>query len=412
MGSFFTNVQVHTGGRPAGEVHQAIVATLRAQAAAAGLEEDDALDDEVAERAIYLAPVGPQPWIAVYDSATEDQDTEILSDLGRQLSRVGSAAVTVLVHDSDVLEMRLFRGGQQEDRYNSYPDYFEEDPDAERQPVVGDAERWRPVLAPGATPDVLRAAWGTPTVFAEEIPRTLAPLLGWDPNRCGTGFRYLSEVADDVTGFTRLAFRPSAATVQGRPALWADGPPRFEQAGWSPEAHLPVGGTGHLSVSFRSAGGPGRGVQLVLWGPALDQGLIDARTVRLYWQGDACAWSRQEAPLQVGNAADGTGLRHARLEDVPIPAGLSEAALGHLPQKGPDVFPDHQSVERAFLEISRSTGLSARRLTDFWIATTIGVGPMLEGVKRGVAEVYIGIVPLENQAGQTSQTVTVTVGAD
>jgi hypothetical protein len=275
MGSFFTNVQVSTGERAAEEVRAGIVAALRERAREAGLEEDDSLSDEEAERVILIAPLGPEPWIAVYDEVAEGQDHDVLQELGAALSRAGNASVTVLVHDSDVLETHLYRSGVHVDRYNSYPNYGDEDPDKEREPVVGNAPLWQPVLTNGATPASLRAAWETHDTFAEDALARIAKQLGWSEERCMDGFRFRARahwvmdggrsptrVEPDLTGFTRLAFRPSAATAQGRPPLFAEGPPRFVQAAWSPELTVKVGGSETAHASFRNTGGAGQGTQV------------------------------------------------------------------------------------------------------------------------------------------------------
>ena len=211
MGAFFTNVQVYTGGRPHAAIREGIIGAVRAQAAAAGQAEDPSLEDVGDEddggRIVLIAPAGSEPWITVYDSATESQADEPLHDLGERLSRIGGAAVTVLVHDSDILQLRLYRGGAEADHYNSVPDYFEDVTDDERAAVAGQADRWAGLLAEGATPDALQAAWTTDVVFAEDLLRDVAALLGWDEERCSVGYRYLMEDEPDLDGFTRLAFR-------------------------------------------------------------------------------------------------------------------------------------------------------------------------------------------------------------
>jgi hypothetical protein len=133
MGSFFTNVQVFAGQRPVADVRAAIIAAIRQQAIAAGLEEDETIvDDEDAERVVTIGPAGSGSWIAVYDERTEDQDAESLRELGEALSQVGAAAVTVLVHDSDILQMQLYQQGAQVDAYHSYPNDYRDDPDEPR----------------------------------------------------------------------------------------------------------------------------------------------------------------------------------------------------------------------------------------------------------------------------------------
>ena len=55
--------------------------------------------------------------------AHRGQDPESLSELGAALSGSGAAAVTVLVHDSDILQLGLFQDGTELDRYDNYPNY-------------------------------------------------------------------------------------------------------------------------------------------------------------------------------------------------------------------------------------------------------------------------------------------------
>jgi len=124
MGSFFTNVQVFAGTAPRGredEIHGAIVASLRADAKAKGLSAASA--DEQADRTIFVGP--PGRWISVYDEASESQSLDVLDELAGTLSRAtGCPTLGILVHDSDVLILRLFEAGELRDAYNSQPAYF------------------------------------------------------------------------------------------------------------------------------------------------------------------------------------------------------------------------------------------------------------------------------------------------
>src|SRR4051812_20010499 len=94
VGGFFTNVQVHTGDRSPAEVREEIVGALRRWIASEGFVEDSGLADDDADRVILVAPAGPEPWIAVYDAATEDQDTDKLRALAELLSQHARAAVS------------------------------------------------------------------------------------------------------------------------------------------------------------------------------------------------------------------------------------------------------------------------------------------------------------------------------
>lgn len=212
MGAFFTNVQVHTGGRPAQQVHGEVIAALRARILRGPYVEVLAggRNGEVAaDRRVMVSQPGPEPWLAVFDEATEDQDIGALSDLACALSAaVGTAAVAVFVYDSEVLELRLCRGGAVVDAYSSMPEYFHEHlSHREREQLAGDEVLWRELLVSGATPAQLRAAWDDESAdFAEDVLQAVGLLLGFHPELCALGFTSANEVGDPAQ-FTRLSFR-------------------------------------------------------------------------------------------------------------------------------------------------------------------------------------------------------------
>src|SRR5215208_6221286 len=124
MGSFFTNVQVYVGDRPAHDLRSAIIGAMQRLVRDDGFVEVDP-DDATAERMLLIGPADATRWIAVYDSATEGQDQTQLDALAAALSTVSEgAAVGVLIHDSDVLELRLWHSGARLDSYSSSPDYY------------------------------------------------------------------------------------------------------------------------------------------------------------------------------------------------------------------------------------------------------------------------------------------------
>jgi hypothetical protein len=49
------------------------------------------------------------------------------------------------------------------------------------------------------------------------------------------------------------------------------------------------------------------------------------------------------------------------------------------------------------------------RFTELQFAAEVGVRIVLEGMKPGAAQLHIGVTPVENPDGQTSQTITVNV---
>ena len=76
MGSFITNIQVHTGEADAETLREKLIEAVRSFVLDGPLEE--APQRTEAHRTVAIGPAGPEPWLAVYDEATEDQDVEKL----------------------------------------------------------------------------------------------------------------------------------------------------------------------------------------------------------------------------------------------------------------------------------------------------------------------------------------------
>src|SRR5262245_11411353 len=130
MGSFLTNVQVHTGGADREAARKAVAEALQKLMPDQGYRPCAAGEDP--DREIVIASADKAPWISIYDQASEDQGGSH-ARLAQWCSKVMSTwAVSVLVHDSDVLEMKLFKDGRSLDEYCNSPGYFEgEDKEAE-----------------------------------------------------------------------------------------------------------------------------------------------------------------------------------------------------------------------------------------------------------------------------------------
>jgi hypothetical protein len=238
MGSFFDNIQVHVGAREPETQRQIIAATVRRLALAGPYVE---LDDPAIEpdHEIVIAPADDTPWIAVYGAYAEGPDAESRHQAAAALSAaVEGTAVTVMVYDSDVLEMRRYTEGNLVDAYSSDPDYFgifdsdnadddehvsEAAPAAANDDLAGHPERWRDLLASGHAPAELRAVWDERRIFAEETLAYAAELLGMDPARAGSYYQYMvtdgRQLGDDaVDGAIRLRFRLSQPPRYSIPA--------------------------------------------------------------------------------------------------------------------------------------------------------------------------------------------------
>ncbi|HEY3357474.1 MAG TPA: hypothetical protein VGQ83_29760 [Polyangia bacterium] len=313
MGSFFTNVQVFRGDHVTTD---ALVAALQEVAAAEGLVPAAAV--EAADRALVVAPAGPR-WLAIYDERTESQDVTALEALAAQSSRaLETVAVAVLVHDSDVLELRLYERGALVDRYCNRPDYFGKVSKKEKAAAAGHADRWQPLLAADATAEALRLAWAGTPLFVEDMLAKVAGLLGWGEGQSLVGYDSLAD-----TEFPRTTLRLRHAV---RP-VWEQevaGPPLFVWNGHTPELDLSVGDPLHVACGVRSAGGSGRGLDVLVQGAALDAGLVTIEHAELVQMRDEQACLIGDADF----AGPAGGDRVAHFPDVEIRSGLGGEASG------------------------------------------------------------------------------------
>lgn len=389
MGSFFTSVQVHTGGVPTQEARASVIELVRRWVVQSGYQEIAEADADEADRLVLVAPVDDTPWIAVYDEATEDQDARQLDGLAQALAAGGRAAVGVLVHDSDILQLRLCQDGQLADVFNSRPDYFDELSDQERARVAGQPERWRPVLADGATPDDLRLAWLQRPVRAEEVLSEVARLLRMNPRRCATGSHGLRRGEADTRGFSRLAFR-STALPHPLARLQSGGPPRLRAVGGQERRTFTVAAPFQdLAATAQSVGGPSRGLYVAVWGEAVEGGLVWPTTIHVVRRDERGHVAEDRVALLSPSTAERGAYWHATLEDFEIPRGFPEGA-----------------------ELRLGTGLPPRRLMAAQSAAWLGMVVAGEALLAGEGQVHLGFVPLGNpDHGGDGWTTQVTVAA-
>jgi hypothetical protein len=272
MGAFFTNIQVRAD---ASSNMDRLLELLTERATGEGMLRVDPSAE--ADRSIAIVP-GPR-WIAIYDEATEDQGPA-LADLAAFLSQSGcSQVVSVLVHDSDVASISLYEDGACIDSYCSDGGSSSNSAsggDALRS--TGKATAWEAAIAPGHSPQDLESCWNRQSTFAEDIVRETASLLGCPPNQATLGFNYLfDEPLPD--GAIVLSFQK--VRVEAQHPRTAERP-KMERVAWGlTEVHLAVEAKLHLYLTCRNNGGPGTGLDVVVWGSAIAQGLVSVDNLQL-----------------------------------------------------------------------------------------------------------------------------------
>jgi|GEM_PF-1969305 len=361
MGAFFTNVQVR------GASMDTLIAAIREAAGVIGGEVEEVDETASPDRTVLVLPPDEAGWIAIYDEATEDQ-SGALDVLAKLASSVGSHAVAVTVHDSDILALSLFERGKRIDRYDSAPDYYEANVSAtKRAALAGSPGKWRGVLPLDGGESVLEAAFATKEQFAERTLSRVAELLGWEHAK--TGYRYAVKDGDEMpAGTAALRFRDR---VRPDDELPFTGPPSFSMHGYGgtgKRMSYPIDQPLALSVAFRNQGGGGRGLAISAWGSALDEGLVVIERFELVWGSE-----RRRVMLEAARttSTDGRGVTAGEAPDLTFEAGTPS--------------PRPKSDLAAFLK-ARERGM-------------VHLHAHARCLKEGRGELWCGLVPRDNVEG-------------
>ena len=174
MGNFYTNYTLR------GPSQQAVAKALTGRSALVTPQQDGC--------------------VVVFDEQSDDQNSELISDLARNLSgELRCPVLAVLNHDDDILWYQLYLNGELADEYNSCPSYFDPGPDAEPcGPAGGDAQKLCAAFGASNVADVERILRKSSFdeggyVFAIERHAELARALGLPPFAVGGGFSYVSD---------------------------------------------------------------------------------------------------------------------------------------------------------------------------------------------------------------------------
>jgi len=171
MGAFFTNYHVR-----------------RADAAACA----KALTTLINSRAFVTD--SKNGWTTVYDEQSDSQDVEVLRGLAKSLSsKLETAVVAMMVHDSDIFVYLIYENGEIIDQFDSKPDYFGPASEAQKKEWRGDFTRLIPYAKKKASAQDFKRVAEKEIVFEEERAGEFSQLLGIDPSRSRTGFKYVQE---------------------------------------------------------------------------------------------------------------------------------------------------------------------------------------------------------------------------
>lgn len=380
----FTNIQVHTANRPSTEVRAALVKAVRQLFLDRSFVE--VTDCAEADRTIFIAPASPTLWIPVYDEAIGgDVSTEELVKVIQALSARLNTSVVGLSLCDHVLRMLFYRDGSLVDRFVSELDYDEPTAFEDDQPVPGHPELWQNLLAAGARSDDLQKVWNQADLDQPEGIEDLAALFGMQPDWTICDWvdveaRDTFEQFPRADEFTTLCFRLVSPPYYRRRS---ESSPAFASCGGTTALTFTVGqelfsGAGAtLSTGFRSTGKASHGVRIMLWGSAIELGLIEPRIARLSPPHRTYPPSFElrytDVPFVQGANEREKPTCQATAEDFEVPAGSADAEAGE----------------------SNQSGLSWHRIHDAFQLTQIYIYITGKAAAVGKGELYIGAMPLE-----------------
>jgi hypothetical protein len=363
MGAFFANIHVQSRDGQEIETHASLLSKIRELAKGKGLTE--ASDDGDASQIVIVGP--PGQWIAVYDSATEADPSE-LAALTRTLSRTTDwRALAALVHDSSKLFLFLYEAGKRLDEVGDKK--------------KGHAEKWMGFVSAERIP-ALGKAFRREDLFAEHTLLTIGALVGIDEESIATGCTYLRKYGTTPSGATTLLFRPDEIPAHERPAA---GPSRFVATAFDAAHLLSRGGRMSLSASVHNDGGASRGLSFIVHGPAIEAGLVEPESATLSNQ----QRRTEPRPFERKTLKSGREGFVAEFPEFEIPA-----AIGRLFTAPEGVSPGEWigQLQRQGIDLSRNQQRC-------FVSDVYG---FVDGrvLAVGKAAIYLSFVPLEAREGQ------------
>lgn len=289
MGAFFSNIQVKAAGASA---RDKLVNRVPEALSMLGFERTE----EPSDRAIIIVWNENSDWLTIYDEYGES-NADAMDQLAGELSRImDTYSVSNLVHDSDLLYMRLYDGGTSQDTYVNDVEMFNEMMGGNRK-RNGQAARWERLLPPDVTKKDLSKLWKEETIFAEDKLRELGRLFGWTAEDCSTGYRYWQEDAHHTVSNVRvLYFKDNNPKVSWN-LDWFDSDATELEMGvhqyyWECRSHEP----GDYVFSVVNIGPTATGLRVMVWGSAIDEGCFESVSIGLI---DAGPFSEADETTEV-----------------------------------------------------------------------------------------------------------------
>lgn len=268
MGTFLSNIQVFTGVQDSTKLLEELVLAVRNRLVGDEYEETD--NAESVDRSLILQ-ISSDRWISVYDQRLDEQDMDAMDTLGTSISAsAGVPAIGSLVHDSDLLFMRLYRNGRMADTIINDLDLFNEMFEGSRpRKRNGLPSKWAEVCSPGVNPAELKAIWEKERVFAEDALVLAAELLDIPTEAAMRGYETDSDFNQHKKVLhlrSKIRFTDHVEEINA---------PKLAFSSWNSFAAGDVGISSKVLYGLINQGQAFTGLDVLLWGTALEERLIE-----------------------------------------------------------------------------------------------------------------------------------------
>lgn len=147
MGTSLRHLHVYVQNLPMQDVSMQIASAVEQSLQQRGYETTT---EERAQKSVRIVSDASSSWISIYIHKSLGD----LAELEWALSQIGQPTLKIEVHDSDVLDLRLWIKGQEVDRFSDWANY-----DQFPRKQVGDATKWAKALPALISAEALQKAW-------------------------------------------------------------------------------------------------------------------------------------------------------------------------------------------------------------------------------------------------------------
>ena len=353
MGTSLSCVQVYIGDKQKNDTRDLVIETLRQRVLEGSFTEKARGEAKDSDRTVFVGPLGDAPWLTIFDSQGD------LRELAQRVSAaINGTAVFINLLDSDIVHLRRYSDGELVDDYCNAPhlyDGYGPDPDwlpdwgdmteeELKAATRGDLASWRDLLISGTDLSVLREIWDSEPVFADDILWASTDALAMNKDDIFTDFWF------DAEKYTQLNFRLKEPRLY---EVKAEGPPKLVLLHGSVESNeVYVGQQLDLPILVQNDGGADTGIDIIVWGTALGNKMIELLKVQVWKMTDSEALKEMTFTTQkeIDKGQEEMPLYVASLDDFEVPQGISSGAEV-MSQRGVDFHKVYEAIAQTQFQV-------------------------------------------------------------